>query len=508
MKLKIPIKCKACFNKMPLSILRNQKGVTAVLVAIVAAMLLGFTALAIDVGYMYSTRNELQNVADAAALAGAGELGRIYLTLDSGDQGAFEVDDNDPDTSGTYRDRIEAAAQDTAVLNQAAGESISIHSEEIFIGIWDWDVADPANALTITSTTPDAVRVIARRDSTINNPVSTFFGKIFSFFGGSADTFQVSAVATAALSGAATVDEGVLEAPFAISEKSPCVGPITFSPTTTSCAGWHNFFTDDDYDANASDFATRMIATIEGFDGTGNEGSDWLTDYFEIADHKLPPPEVTDVTSVGELFDFSGGVNATLFEGGYYPVWTRVDEDPDGVVSVPSNPEIYPDGPPEDTPVADIIEGQIKTPAPFIALFDFFRFRDGDGEVVNNPSSGDAVDDMVVLCADFSEIDAGTVPGSFTIENEVGDDVDVVPADTVWTTTVPVYKEDNDEEGCVNPTGDIEVIGFAKVHIISPNPPPDSTVIVCLDCGYTIEPGRGGGVTAGNVRGSIPSLVE
>ncbi len=42
-------------------------------------LLIGFAAFAIDVGYMMVSRNELQNIADTAALAAAGELGAIIL---------------------------------------------------------------------------------------------------------------------------------------------------------------------------------------------------------------------------------------------------------------------------------------------------------------------------------------------------------------------------------------------------------------------------------------------
>ena len=36
--------------------------------------LIGVASLAIDMGQLYTVRNELQNVADAAALAGVGQL--------------------------------------------------------------------------------------------------------------------------------------------------------------------------------------------------------------------------------------------------------------------------------------------------------------------------------------------------------------------------------------------------------------------------------------------------
>jgi len=58
--------------------MKERKGAVAVIVAIVLAMLIGFVALAVDVGYVMVTRNELQDVADAAALAGARTLGRLY----------------------------------------------------------------------------------------------------------------------------------------------------------------------------------------------------------------------------------------------------------------------------------------------------------------------------------------------------------------------------------------------------------------------------------------------
>ncbi|NGN83643.1 hypothetical protein G6N77_09265 [Arthrobacter silviterrae] len=48
--------------------LDNQRGATAVLVAILMVVLLGFAAISIDVGMMYAERSQLQNGADSAAL--------------------------------------------------------------------------------------------------------------------------------------------------------------------------------------------------------------------------------------------------------------------------------------------------------------------------------------------------------------------------------------------------------------------------------------------------------
>ncbi len=56
------------------TIFKNEKGITAVYVALLIPIFLGFAALAIDVGFIKVTQNELQNAADAAALEGVRAL--------------------------------------------------------------------------------------------------------------------------------------------------------------------------------------------------------------------------------------------------------------------------------------------------------------------------------------------------------------------------------------------------------------------------------------------------
>lgn len=54
----------------------NERGAAAVLVAFSMVALLGFTALAVDVGAMYAEKAQLQNGADATALAIAGDCAK------------------------------------------------------------------------------------------------------------------------------------------------------------------------------------------------------------------------------------------------------------------------------------------------------------------------------------------------------------------------------------------------------------------------------------------------
>lgn len=56
---------------------RSEEGQTLVQVTLMLVVLLGFVALAIDVGHVYAERRRMQNAADAGALAGAYELCRV-----------------------------------------------------------------------------------------------------------------------------------------------------------------------------------------------------------------------------------------------------------------------------------------------------------------------------------------------------------------------------------------------------------------------------------------------
>ena len=50
---------------------KGQRGVTAVIVALLMVVLIGFGALAVDMGHLYLVRNELQKASNAGALAEA-----------------------------------------------------------------------------------------------------------------------------------------------------------------------------------------------------------------------------------------------------------------------------------------------------------------------------------------------------------------------------------------------------------------------------------------------------
>src|SRR5690606_16084379 len=71
---------------------RQQQGAVAIIAAIFLLAMIGTAAFAIDFGRWFVVKNELQNAADAAALAGAG---RLYPSIATGPNwAAAEADGN------------------------------------------------------------------------------------------------------------------------------------------------------------------------------------------------------------------------------------------------------------------------------------------------------------------------------------------------------------------------------------------------------------------------------
>ncbi|MCX8011922.1 MAG: pilus assembly protein TadG-related protein [Desulfobacterota bacterium] len=198
------------------------------MVTFLLLILLSFISLGIDLGNLYVVRNELQNIADASALAAARGLGHIYEEMSYEDQQKYNAISDEA--------TIKQVAKEVAVKNQAGGKNISLNNNDIIIGQWN----AKTRTFSPTLNQPDAVRVIARRDDVANGPVTTFFAKILG-----KDTIGVSAKATAALTGQSSAGEGELPIPAAISRgrftSGFCDGAIKFYPTGSSCAGWHTY---------------------------------------------------------------------------------------------------------------------------------------------------------------------------------------------------------------------------------------------------------------------------
>lgn len=146
--------------------IRGEKGQILAIFAIFLPVLLGVTSLAVEVGYIYLSKNEMQVAADAAALASVREL---------------VADDFD----GARTQAITVAA-----ANTVAGRAIVLDgTRDVEFGRWE------SGSFTVTNTGANAVRVTIREfEGSPDGGLPLFIAPIFGF-----DSFQVEATAIATL---------------------------------------------------------------------------------------------------------------------------------------------------------------------------------------------------------------------------------------------------------------------------------------------------------------------
>ncbi len=192
-----------------ISRLKNERGATVVIVSILMAMFIGFAALSVDVGHLYVVHNELQNGADAGALAGA----RFLYT---GDGTAVNPGAN-------------TIAYNAAVQNMSERSAVEVNLAEgdVQRGHWSFatrtftpnDSLDPVDLFNVSTEELDAdlnyinaVKQIVRRE---NTPIASYFAVIFGYQG-----FGQQAQAIAYIGFSGSLDESELDQPIAICEES------------------------------------------------------------------------------------------------------------------------------------------------------------------------------------------------------------------------------------------------------------------------------------------------
>ena len=241
---------------------KDQRGVAAVIVALLIVILIGVAALAVDIGHLLVVRNELQNAADAACLAGA-----RFLYVDNGDlvsSGASEI------------------AYQAAGANRSENLPVEVHWDggnagDVERGHWSfadrtftpsendshvplWDVSP--EELDANPGFINAIRVRARREDT---PAASFFARIFGY-----ENFSAGAEAIAYLGYAGTLGPEEVDQPMAIckgsvliDEKYSCnvgrmitLGELVANQET---GGWTDFNQDPDaQDPNPTEVASLV----------------------------------------------------------------------------------------------------------------------------------------------------------------------------------------------------------------------------------------------------------
>lgn len=251
--------------------LRNEQGVYAPMVAGSLLMFLAILGLTIDIGQALVAKNELHDTADAGALAGTRYLATLYQAIPTTQHAMYTI----PSTDATALINLVVAVGNE---NTARGTAVEIVPSDVQIGRW--------TALTQTFTpgpvTPNAVRVLTRRDPAVGaGGITTFFARAFNV-----SSMNVSAFATAALTGPSMTAPGELETPFGVSSfrfSTPyCNQPVRFYPTNDplSCAGWHTYETSP---PNANTLRNIIDTNL------------------------IPNPPTSPDTQVGDNLEFIGG---------------------------------------------------------------------------------------------------------------------------------------------------------------------------------------------------------
>jgi hypothetical protein len=254
---------------------RRERGATLIIVAIVLPLLLALAALAIDVTHLYSSRKELQNAADACALAAA----RVLYT-----------DDGTAIDTGANHTGFVAAKQNPS--EQGTGGTVEVwHGGASFTaatwpsdnlgdirrGHWNFAAHDGLPARTFTpndATAPpdlwgkstdeldgdtdfiNAVQCVTRREA---KAVTNFLAPVLSFFGGTDfATTVVRAEAVALVGFAGKLEPAEIDQPIGICRDTLLVdgeyqcsfGRMSNSGSGSPCgshqtAGWTDFNQDD-----------------------------------------------------------------------------------------------------------------------------------------------------------------------------------------------------------------------------------------------------------------------
>lgn len=349
------------------SILTDQRGATAVVVGLVLIVIVGFLALAIDAGYIWVAQNELQNAADAGALAGA----RFLFNSD-----------------GTINTNSNQIGRDAAISNESTNIPVEVNwiggnTGDVQRGHWSFATSTFTPNANTTQTNLwfrtkeeldadvnfiNAVRVITRRQA---QPVNMFIAGILGH-----DSMEVvtDAVAYLGFTGNMTVEE--VDQPIVI-----CAQSLTTEYGTPNCdvgrminsgdnletyqtGGWTNFDQDTPCSGGTNASEVRSLVCNTGGDtrsltigqNVGTQGGQIQSAFTELYNCwqqkmlggyepwtlKLPVVRCTDHRNITVCEPVVGAVTVEV-------VWiTGPGEDPD-YINAPTvmgtwGPLDYPDG--------------------------------------------------------------------------------------------------------------------------------------------------------------------
>lgn len=146
------------------------------LAALLMTFLVGMLAFSIDIGYICVVESELQNAADAAALAGAQQMQSAFVSYYSPGQNNQQQIYTQVTSDTSSSTSPIPTAQQYASYNKAAGVNIQVPTTDI--SFWYYD-GTTFTAASYPNYFPNTIQVTTRRDNTANGPLGLFFAQIF-----------------------------------------------------------------------------------------------------------------------------------------------------------------------------------------------------------------------------------------------------------------------------------------------------------------------------------------
>lgn len=139
--------------------LQGQDGNAVVLVLLSIIALLGMFAIGLEAGWIYSTRAQAQNAADAAAHAAVLEL-------------------QECDADAAARADAIAAAREAMTANLVAGRALELGDDDIVFGRY-YPYSDGSEKnFVVTNDNPNSVQVAVHMDGVRNGPLDLTIGKL------------------------------------------------------------------------------------------------------------------------------------------------------------------------------------------------------------------------------------------------------------------------------------------------------------------------------------------
>jgi Flp pilus assembly protein TadG len=158
----------------------RQRGAVAPLTIILLVPLVGMLAFSVDMGYIVVTQAELQNAADAAALAGAEKLQALYVQFNLPQQSQQQQIFTTATTNTGTCDSPMYTAEQYSAYNQAGGVYVTMQDADVsFSYVSVGSAPQQPNYPGNPNVFPNTITVTTRRDNVLNGPLGLFFAPIF-----------------------------------------------------------------------------------------------------------------------------------------------------------------------------------------------------------------------------------------------------------------------------------------------------------------------------------------